>query len=115
MVAFDREESGEYLLYIAYGDSGADPAGRSLAGGARSLKSPTAWLGWRAHQSRGVGMVSPRHRKGPLPDRGYLVANGNRRHSDCAYAGGSAAEAGLRYAADSGRNPRYRRFPRLPG
>ena len=41
-----------------------------------------AGIGGRADQPRGVGMVSPRRRRRPLPDRRHLVADRNRRLHD---------------------------------
>ena len=34
----------------------------------------------RAHQPRGLALVLQRRRRGPLPDRGHLVADRDRRH-----------------------------------
>ena len=45
---------------------------------ARIVAAPR--LGRRADQSGSVGVVLPRRRRRPLPDRRYLVADGNRRH-----------------------------------
>jgi acetyl-CoA synthetase len=38
--------------------------------------------GGRADQPRSLDLVSPPHRRGALPDRGHLVADGNRRDHD---------------------------------
>jgi acetyl-CoA synthetase len=46
-----------------------------------------ARLGRRADQSGSLGMVLPRRRRRALPDRRYLVADGDRRHHDHAAAG----------------------------
>ena len=43
-------------------------------------------LGRRADQSGSLGVVSPRGRRRPLPDRRHLVADRDRRHSDHAAA-----------------------------
>ena len=56
--------------------------------------------GWRADQSRGLGLVSPRRRRRPLPDRRYLVADRNRRDHDLAAARRDAAQARQRDQAD---------------
>ena len=48
---------------------------------ARSVEPAAAGIGGRADQSGGVGMVSPGHRQGALPDRRYLVADGDRARS----------------------------------
>ena len=50
-------------------------------------------LGRRADQSGSLGMVSPRRRRRPLPDRRYLVADRDRRHFDHAAAGRHATQA----------------------
>ena len=62
--------------------------------------------GRRADQSRGLAVVSPRGRRGALPDRRHLVADRDRRHSDHARCPartklkpGSATQAVLRRAA----------------
>ena len=82
------------LLHVAHRHSRAHPAGRPVAQRARSFEPAAARIGGRTDQSRGVGVVSPRHRQGALPDCGYLVANRNRRDHDRADAGRGAAEAG---------------------
>jgi acetyl-CoA synthetase len=46
-----------------------------------------------------LGMVSPRGRRRPLPDRRHLVADRDRRHPDHAAARRDQAEAGLGDAA----------------
>ena len=56
-------------------------------------------LGRRADQSGSMGVVSPRGRRRPLPDRRHLVADRNRRHPDHAAAGRDAAQARLGDAA----------------
>ena len=61
----------------------------------------------RADQSGSLGVVLPRGRRQPLPDRRHLVADRDRRHSHHAAAGRDRAEARLgdvavlrRHAAD---------------
>ena len=103
------------FLYFSDSDPRADPAGRSVAELARSFESAVARLGRRAYQSGRLGMVSPRHRQGPLSDCRHLVANGNRRDHDFSHARSHAAEAGLRHAAAAGHHPRHRRLPRRTG
>ena len=49
----------------------------------------------RADQSGGLGMVSPRRRRGPLPDRRHLVADRNGRHPHHAAAWRDRLEARL--------------------
>jgi hypothetical protein len=51
--------------------------------------------GRRADQSRSLGMVLPCGRRQPLPDRRYLVADRDRRHSDHAASRRNPAEARL--------------------
>ena len=58
-----------------------------------------ARLGRRADQSGSLGVVSPRGRRRPLPDRRYLVADRDRRHPDHAAARRDRAEARLGDAA----------------
>ncbi len=48
----------------------------------RPLHAAPARLGGRADQSRGVGVVLPRRRRRPLPDRRHLVADRDRRPHD---------------------------------
>ncbi len=56
-------------------------------------------LGRRADQSGGVGVVQQRRRRGPLTDRRYVVADGNRRHPDHAAPRRDENQAGLGDAA----------------
>ena len=56
-------------------------------------------LGRRADQSRGLEVVSPRRRRGPLPDRRHLVADRDRRHPDHALARRHRSQARLGDAA----------------
>ena len=53
----------------------------------------------RADQSGSLGVVLPRGRRRPLPDRRHLVADRDRRHPDHAAAGRDQAQAGLGDAA----------------
>ena len=52
----------------------------------RSLQPASAGHGRRADQPRSLAVVSQAHRQGPLPHRGYLVADRDRRHPDHAAA-----------------------------
>ncbi len=54
-----------------------------------------AGLGRRADQSGSLGVVLPRRRRRPLPDRRHLVADRDRRHSDHAAARRDTIEAGF--------------------
>ena len=95
----DRQAQGQHLLHCADRDPRLD-AGWRRAGEedfARVAAAPR--LGRRADQSRSLGMVLPRRRRQPLPDRRYLVADRNRRHSDHAVARRDAAQAGFGDAA----------------
>ena len=56
-------------------------------------------IGRRADQSGGLGVVSPRRRRRPLPDRRHLVADRDRRHPDHAAARRHQAQARLGDAA----------------
>jgi hypothetical protein len=58
-----------------------------------------AGLGRRADQPGSLGVVLPRRRRGPLPDRRHLVADRNRRHADHAAARRHRPEARLGHAA----------------
>ena len=71
-----------------------------------------ARFGRRADQSGSVGMVSPRRRRRPLPDRRHLVADRDRRHPDHAAAGRDTAKARLGNAAVLRRHPRAGRCRR---
>ena len=94
-----RQAQGQHLLHRADRDPRAD-AGRRRAGeeNLARLVAP-ARLGRRADQSGSLGVVSPRRRRWPLPDRRYLVADRNRRHSDYAAARRDTAQARLGDAA----------------
>ena len=66
----------------------------------------------RADQSGSLGVVLPRGRRGPLPDRRHLVADRDRRHPDHAAARRDRAEARLGDAAVLRRHPADRRCRR---
>ena len=53
----------------------------------------------RAYQSRSLDVVSREDRAQPLPDCGYVVADGDGRDYDCADSGSGADQAGLGDAA----------------
>jgi acetyl-CoA synthetase len=61
--------------------------GTELPGAARPLLAPPARHRRRADQPRGVDLVPQAHRRRALPDRGYLVADGDRRDHDHPAAG----------------------------
>ena len=94
-----RQAQGQHLLHRADRDPRADGRGRG-AGEEDLAQSPApARLGRRADQPGGLGVVSPRRRRRPLPDRRHLVADGDRRHPDHAAAGRDRPEARLGDAA----------------
>src|SRR5262249_22233496 len=104
--------SRQYSLHFADRDSRADPAGRAVAGRARSFELAPARFRRRADQSRGVGMVSPRDRQRTLPDRRYVVADGDRLDHDFADAGRDSDQTGIGYRADAGYHSGNRRSTR---
>jgi len=58
----------------------AHPARRRMAEQVRPEHAAHARFRGRTHQSRGVDLVSSRHRQGPLSHRGHMVADRDRRH-----------------------------------
>ena len=99
LLARHRQVGRQHLLHGADGHPRADGRRRRLRQAHRSLFAQAAGLGRRADQSRGLGVVSPRGRRRPLPDRRHVVADGDRRHPDHAAAGRHQAQAGLGDAA----------------
>ena len=94
-----RQAPGQHHLHRADRDPRAD-AGRRRAGEEDlAQKFAPARHRRRADQSGSLGVVLPRGRRGPLPDRRYLVADRDRRHSDHAAARRDRTEAGLGDAA----------------
>ncbi len=79
------------------GDAPVKKTSRAIAAAARHRR--------RADQSGGLGVVSPRGRRRPLPDRRHLVADRDRRHPDHAAARRDRAEARLGDAAVLRRQP----------
>ncbi len=81
-----RQAQGQHLLHRADRDPRAD-AGRRRAGeeDLAQIAAP-ARLGRRTDQSGSLGVVLPRGRRRPLPDRRHLVADRDRRHPDHAAA-----------------------------
>ena len=71
-----------------------------------------ARLGRRADQSGSLGMVSPRGRRRPLPDRRHLVADRDRRHSDHAAARRDARSSPARRRGRSSASCRRSSMPR---
>ena len=91
----DRQAQGQDLLHRADRDPRADARGRRAGEEDLARLAAPARLGRRADQSGSLALVSPRGRRGPLPDRRHLVADRDRRHPDHAAAGRDAAEARL--------------------
>ena len=102
------------LLHGADGDSRPDALWRGLGHAPRPEQPAAARLGRRAHQPRGVEMVSHGDRPAGLPDHGHLVADGDRRFHDLP-AAHHAAQARLGHASlfrDRGRRRRRARQAR---
>ena len=77
-----RQAPGDHLLHRAHGDPLPDAEGRRAGEEELAQIIAPVGLGRRADQSRGLEVVSPRRRRGPLPDRRHLVADRDRRHPD---------------------------------
>ena len=112
LLAHHREISGQHFLHLAYRDSLLHPAGIGVAQQTRYVEPAAAWLGRRADQSGGVGMVSQDHREGTLSDRRHLVADGDWRDPDCSGSGRGAGEAWLGDDAVAGHHRGRRGFQR---
>ena len=91
-----RQAQGHHLLHRAYRDPRADAGGRRAGEEDLARQFEIARHGRRADQSGSVGVVSPRGRRRPLPDRRYLVADRDRRDSDHAAAGRDASSSPAR-------------------
>ena len=95
----DRQAQGQHLLHRADRDPRADARRRRAGEEDLAQLAAPARLGRRADQSGSLGVVSPRGRRRPLPDRRHLVADRDRRHPDHAAARRDQAQAGLGDAA----------------
>ena len=95
----DRQAQGQHLLHRADRDPRADAGGRGAGEEDLAQVAAPARQRRRADQSGSLGVVLPRGRRQPLPDRRYLVADRDRRHSDHAAARRDAAQARLGDAA----------------
>ena len=96
-----RQAQGQYLLHRADRDPLAHGRGRGAGEEDQPRLAASSGFGRRADQSGGVGMVSPRRRRQPLPGRRHLVADRDRRHPDLAAARRDEAQARLGDAARS--------------
>ena len=83
------------ILFVAHGDSLLDARRRGARESMVAQVAASAGFRRRADQSGGMGMVPPGRGRSPLSDRRYLVADRNRRNSDCAAAGRDRPEAGI--------------------
>ena len=79
-VAGGRQARGQYLLYGADGDQGADGRWRRFRHALEPEVASPARQRRRADQSGSLGVVLPRGRRGALPNRRHLVADRDRRH-----------------------------------
>ena len=84
------------FLHRADGNSRVHEVGTGLAETAQHVEPAAAWIGRRAHQSRGVDLVSQIHRRRAMPDRRYVVADRDGHDHDHAAAGHHAAETRVR-------------------
>ena len=91
-----RQAQGQYLLHCPDRDPFADGRRRGAGQEDQPQVASSARHGRRADQSGGVGVVSPRRRRRPLPDRRHLVADRDRRHSHHAAARRDQAQARAR-------------------
>ena len=83
--------------------------GDPLAREVRPVEPAAAGQRGRRHQPRGLDVVSREDRRRPLPDRRYLVADGDRRHHDEPAARGHDDQARQLHAAAARRVSRDRR------
>ena len=97
------------LLHRADRHPGLHEVGGGLPGQARPVVAAAARHGRRADQPQGLAVVLRRHRRRALPDRGHLVADGDRRHHDHHPARPDPRQAGI------GRPPAARRVGRPGG
>ena len=81
VLADSRKVECEPVLHRADRNQGDCPARRRMARQVRNEVTEVAGIGWRADQPGSVALVPQAGRQGTLPDRRYLVADGNRRHS----------------------------------
>ena len=87
--------TGSHILHRADGHPSLHQVGRPACRAARPQQPPPAGLGGRGNQSRGVDVVPREDRRQPMPDRGHVVADGNRGDHDEPAARLYAVEAGV--------------------
>ena len=107
----DRQAQGQHLLHRADRDPRADAGGRRAGEEDLAQVAAPARQRRRADQSGSLGVVLPRGRRQPLPDRRHLVADRDRRHPDHAAARRDRAEARLGDAAVLRRRSRRSSMP----
>ena len=88
-----RQAQGQYLLHRADRHPLAHGRGRGAGEENEPRLSSSSRFSRRADQSGGVGMVSPRRRRRPLPGRRHLVADRDWRNSHLAAAWSDQAQA----------------------
>ena len=93
------KHAGQHLLHGADGDPGADARGRGPGQDDQPSEPAHPRERGGADQSGGLAVVPPGGGGWALPDRGYVVADGDGGHPDQPAAGCDGAEAGLGDAA----------------
>ena len=83
--------------------------GDAVPGKVRSAQAAGARQRRRAHQSRGVDVVSPRDRRRALSHRRHVVADRDRRRHDGAHSRRDAHQAGILHQAAPGNFRGHRR------
>ena len=99
LLGHHRALQGLDLLQLRHRRARVHGLGHGVDRDTRPQQPATAGHRRRADQSRGVEMVFRGHRKEILPDRGYLVANGNRFDSDFSAARRDAHQTRLGHVA----------------
>ncbi len=109
LVGDHRAVRRDDLLHRADRHPGLHEVGRGIPGQARPVVAAPARDGRRADQPQGMAVVPHGHRRRALPDRGHMVADGDRSHHDHDAAWPPRGEAGI------GRPPAARRVGRPGG
>ena len=99
MLGHLREAQGEPVLHRADRGEGAHESGRRLRDQARQVVVAHPRQRWRAHQPRGLALVLLRRRRGAMPHRGHVLADGDGFFHDHAAARRDAVEARQRHAS----------------